>query len=66
MGKLEHWKYHYEHLYESGVLDKFIKAGQLHNKLVSDHSTEEYKNQAEICSKVISNYWNNMTDNEYK
>ena len=64
MGVLEHWNYHSQHIQESGVLDKWIQAGQAHNDKVKDHTTEEYKKQAEVCRSAITNYYANRTEEE--
>lgn len=67
MGVQEHYKYHYEHVKESGVLDKWIKAGQEHNRKVKDHSTEGYKIQAKVMYDALwsdNGYYSNRTQEE--
>ena len=59
MGANEHWKYHYEHLVESGVLEKFLEAG--HKYWETD---EARRLQAEVCRKAITSYYANRTPEE--
>ena len=59
MGANEHWSYHYNHLKESGVLDKFLKGGKKYWE-----SDESRRKQAKICKKVITNYYANRSDDE--
>lgn len=64
MGKDEHWKYHSNHVHESGVLDKFIQAGQLRNQRIKNRETDEYEFQAEVMRKAIKEYNANLTEDE--
>ena len=64
MGKNEHWEYHSTHLQESGVLDKFIQAGQSRNQYIKNRETNEYEFQAEVMRNAIKNYNDNLTDEE--
>lgn len=60
MGVIEHWKYHYNHVFESGVFDKWQEAGRKY------WSTEEAKQkQSKVMSEGISNWWKNMSPEEY-
>ena len=60
MGVIEHWKYHYNHVFESGVFDKWQEAGRKY------WSTEEAKQkQSKVMSEGISNWWENMSSEEY-
>ena len=56
MGFDEHYKYHYEHVFDSGSFDKFKTAGEKYRQLVMDHSTPEYKKQAAIMSNTMKDY----------
>ena len=64
MGFEEHYKYHYDHVKESGVLDKFIAAGEEYRELVKDHTTPEYEKQAKVMSDTIKDYWANLSNEE--
>ena len=64
MGVQEHYKYHYEHVFDSGTFDKFKAAGEEYRKLVMDHTTPEYKKQAAVMSTAMQDYWDNLTDEE--
>ena len=64
MGKNEHWEYHSTHLQESGVLDKFIQAGQARNQRIKNRETDEYEFQAEVMHKAIVSYHENLTDEQ--
>lgn len=64
MGMQEHYRYHYEHVFESGAFDKFKAAGEEYRKLVMDRDTQEYQKQAAIMSTAIQNYWANLTEEE--
>lgn len=66
MGFQEHYKYHYEHVFDSGAFDKFKAAGEEYRKLVMDHSTPEYQKQAKSMSTTMKDYWNNLTAEERK
>lgn len=56
MGVQEHYKYHYEHVFDSGAFDKFKTAGEEYRKLVMDHTTPEYKKQAAVMSTAMQDY----------
>lgn len=64
MGVQEHYKYHYEHVFDSGAFDKFKTAGEEYRKLVMDHTTPEYKKQAAVMSTAMQDYWDSLTDEE--
>ena len=64
MGVQEHYKYHYEHVFDSGAFDKWKTAGEKYRKLVMDHSTPEYQKQAAVMSAAMQDYWANLTDEE--
>lgn len=64
MGVNEHYKYHSEHVFDSGAFDKFKAAGEEYRKLVMDHTTPEYQKQAQVMSKAASNYWQNLSDEQ--
>lgn len=64
MGVQEHYKYHYDHVFDSGVFDKFKAAGEEYRKLVMDHTTPEYKKQAAVMSTAMQDYWDSLTDEE--
>ena len=59
MTQLEHWKYHYTHLQESGVLDKWLQAGEKY------WTTNEAKNkQAEVMRQNARTYYDTHTTEE--
>lgn len=59
MGKIEHWIYHSLFVKESGRVDQMRKAGEEY------WSTKEAREkQAEVCRKVIRNWWANITEEE--
>lgn len=59
MGKDEHWKYHYEHLYESGNFDKWIEGGKRY------WSTEDARlKQSSVMKETMTKYYSNMTTEE--
>ena len=59
MGKDEHFNYHSTHVKESGVLNKWLKAGKEYWS-----KQESRDKQAKVMSKVISNYYANRTPEE--
>lgn len=59
MGVQEHYKYHYEHVFESGQLDKFLQAGKEYWE-----KQESRDKQAQVMSKVMRNYYANMPRDE--
>lgn len=59
MGKIEHWEYHYNHVFESGSFEKFKEAG---NKYWETEDAR--KKQSEVCRKVIKDYYKNRTEEE--
>lgn len=59
MGQNEHWKYHYDHVKESGQLEKFLEKGREYWK-----SDEAKKKQAEVCRSVMKKYYGEMSDEE--
>lgn len=64
MGVQEHYKYHYEHVFDSGAFDKWKAAGEDYRKLVIDRSTPEYQKQAEIMSMAAREYWDSLSNEE--
>ncbi len=59
MGANEHWKYHYTHVKESGVLDKWLAAGREYWK-----SPEARAKQAEVLRANMSKYYATHTREE--
>ena len=59
MGKLEHWKYHYDHVKDSGCLDRFLSAGRAYWELA-----ESRKKQAELCSAVMRKFYGGLSAEE--
>ena len=66
MGKNEHWMYHASHIKDSGVLEKFISAGQARNQRIKNRETDEYEFQAEIMRNAITDYYSNRTSEQIK
>lgn len=61
MGQLEHWKYHYEHLIESGCLEKFLEGGKKY------WQTQEAKEkQSKVMRDVMNNYYSNISQEDYQ
>lgn len=59
MGVNEHWKYHYTHLYESGVFDKWQEGGRKY------WSTKEAREkQANSMRNTMANYYANETEEQ--
>lgn len=64
MGHQEHYMWHANHLKESGVLDKFIMAGQERNQRIKNRVSGEYEFQAEVMRKAMHDYYENISDEE--
>lgn len=56
MGALEHYLWHAKHVKETGQMDKFLEAGRKYWE-----NAENRAKQAEICRKVIKNYYANLS-----
>lgn len=57
MGKNEHWKYHYEHLIDSGNLEKFLEGGKKYWQ-----TPEARIKQADVMRRVMSEYYANIDE----
>lgn len=66
MGFNEHYKYHYDHAIDSPTFAKFKAGGEKYRELVMDHSTPEYTKQADVMSKAIKKYYNNLSESEWE
>lgn len=64
MGFNEHYKYHYDHVKDSPAFKAFKDASEEYRKLVLDHTTPEYQKQAQVMSQAISDYWQNLSDEQ--
>ena len=59
MGKMEHWEYHYKHLHESGIFDKWQEAGKRYWEMQTSRDK-----QAEVMRAVMHDYYSSMTTEE--
>lgn len=61
MGKDEHYKYHYEHVFEGDAFDKWIQAGKEY------WSKQESKDkQAEVMRETMLKFYANISEEDYQ
>lgn len=64
MGVQEHWMFHCQHIKETGVLQKWLDGGERYRQLVMDHTTPEYRKQADVAKRAFASYYDKYTKEE--